>query len=524
MKRDVYFTLNSIAPQRGGLSKAVLKRANAIVSAEPDRKVTIVTLGAQTQIDTIRGQMVKLGLIDKRVHVVGLINHLSQKISVRHPSKSELLKTWKENYSLFLDTSRSSNDSFRMFDNGVYTQYIRFDSKDRLVFIDHFSENRHRTRRDEYLENGQLFQRIHYSLTTSKPVSREFFHGDGTCYLTLWHKMNSNDWSHLFYLEKNQEQQFNDPAKFYTFAFENLLQESTSVLLFSEFRDRLANLPKKNLDSVVLDVQHPNIRKAAFGHSNHFVAPFDETATVSGVWNALFERIDEWDKVITATERQKQHMIDTFGHPSTFHAIAHGITTNSAMATTAFPEVNPNRFIVVSRIQIKKDVAESVRAMRHIVDQNPEAFLDFYGFGYNDQLEKDLHALIEELSLTNHIHFKGFVTDIRQAYEGAVATLFTSRSEGFGMAILESMSYGVPVVSYDICYGPAEIIDDSVTGFLVPKNETKKFAEAATLLMKNPHLRYYMGKKASSSVDRFSDTIFQQKWVQLLDELDRPIK
>lgn len=185
MKRDVYFTLNSIAPQRGGLSKAVLKRANAIVSAEPDRKVTIVTLGAQTQIDAIREQMVYLGLIDKRVKVIGLINHFSKRTAVQHPSQSEMIENWKTSFTVFLDTSRSNKDSFRLFDNGIYTQYVRFDSQGRLLFIDYFSENRHRVKRDEYLENGQLFQSIHYSLTTNKPVSREFFHGDGTSYLTI---------------------------------------------------------------------------------------------------------------------------------------------------------------------------------------------------------------------------------------------------------------------------------------------------------------------------------------------------
>ncbi len=50
---------------------------------------------------------------------------------------------------------------------------------------------------------------------------------------------------------------------------------------------------------------------------------------------------------------------------------------------------------------MRKDVAESIRVLRHIVDHNPKAYLDFYGFGYSDQLEKDLHALIKELSLTS---------------------------------------------------------------------------------------------------------------------------
>ncbi|WP_312068360.1 glycosyltransferase, partial [Exiguobacterium sp.] len=256
------------------------------------------------------------------------------------------------------------------------------------------------------------------------------------------------------------------------------------------------------------------------GHSNHFVPPFNETAAVSGVWDTLFGRIDEWDKVITATSRQQQHMADSFGHIDTFDAIAHGVGMIPETDYSVLPEPNPNRFIVVSRIQVKKDVAESIRVLRHIVDHNPNAYLDFYGFGYSDQLEKELHILIKELSLTKHVHFKGFITNIQDAYRGAVATIFTSRSEGFGMAILESMGYGVPVISYDICYGPSEIIENGKTGYIIPPGDTKAFATAAIQLMNYPDLRRRMGELALQSVPRFSDEVFTEKWITLLHELD----
>ncbi|WP_449403013.1 glycosyltransferase [Exiguobacterium artemiae] len=522
MKRSTFFTLNTLGTKRGGLVKAVIKRANTIAAAEPDRLVHLLTLGLQTQIDSIRDEMIKLNLLYKRVHVTNLIHTLGQQKPDNKQTKSYLLKRLNRQFVVFDDSSRAENDSYRVFDNGVYVQYLRFDALDRLVFIDYFSETRHRLKREEYLENGQLFQIIHYSMTTNKPVSRQFLHGNGTCYLTIWHKMNSADWSHLFYFEKNEQLQFNDPATFYTFALNRFLGQYPAVLLSSEFRDRLPNLPKRNLDAVVLDVSHPNIRKIAFGHSNHFVSPFDETATISGVWNTLFKRIDEWSAVITATSRQAEHMKHKFGHESLFHSIPHAFTNKSEDSLITDP-VNPNRFVVVSRIQIKKDVAESIRAMRKIVDYNPNAFLDFYGFGYNDQLEKDLLALIKELSLTDHIHFKGFVTDMREAYAGAVATLFTSQSEGFGMAILESMSYGIPVIAYDICYGPAEIIQDHITGRLIPKRDTEKFAEAAIDLMKHPDARQLMGSRAAKALDPFSEQQYEARWVNLLDKLDTSI-
>ncbi len=88
------------------------------------------------------------------------------------------------------------------------------------------------------------------------------------------------------------------------------------------------------------------------------------------------------------------------------------------------------------------------------------------------------------------------------------------------MAILESMGYGVPVISYDICYGPSEIIENGKTGYIIPPGDTKAFATAAIQLMNYPDLRRRMGELALQSVPRFSDEVFTEKWITLLSELD----
>jgi len=207
-----------------------------------------VTLGIQPNLEAIREEIVEARLLDPRIQVVNVINFLARRQADKRSvvsSKAELIPRWEKRYTLFLDASRAEKDSYRLFDNGTYVQYARFDANNQLSFIDYFSENRHRLRREEYIDNGQLVQTIQYSLTSNKPVSRSFFHSDGTCYLTIWHKINSADWSHLFYFEAGQEKQFNDPAIFNTFVLNKLLDQHDAVLISSEYRDRLANLPKK---------------------------------------------------------------------------------------------------------------------------------------------------------------------------------------------------------------------------------------------------------------------------------------
>ncbi|HAB34321.1 MAG TPA: hypothetical protein DCE40_09545, partial [Exiguobacterium sp.] len=83
-----------------------------------------------------------------------------------------------------------------------------------------------------------------------------------------------------------------------------------------------------------------------------------------------------------------------------------------------------------------------------------------------------------------------------------------------------SMGHGVPVIAYDFCYGPREIIEHGTTGFIIPPGDSSAFADAAILLMEQPSLRRQMGEAALHSVDRFSDDLFTKNWLMLLNQLD----
>jgi glycosyltransferase involved in cell wall biosynthesis len=71
-----------------------------------------------------------------------------------------------------------------------------------------------------------------------------------------------------------------------------------------------------------------------------------------------------------------------------------------------------------------------------------------------------------------NVTFTGFKTgvDLARYYANAEVFVFPSKWETFGIVMIEAMACGTPVAAYN-CQGPADVIDQGVTGFMVEKNE-----------------------------------------------------
>lgn len=107
-------------------------------------------------------------------------------------------------------------------------------------------------------------------------------------------------------------------------------------------------------------------------------------------------------------------------------------------------------------------------------------------------------------------------TDITTAYMSGSIYAMTSRTEGFPLALVEAMTCGLPVIAFDCEHGPREIIEDGQTGYLIPYDDDKLFAEKLTYLMENPDVRERMGRAARESVKRFDKQTIMRQWLKIL--------
>jgi glycosyltransferase involved in cell wall biosynthesis len=115
-------------------------------------------------------------------------------------------------------------------------------------------------------------------------------------------------------------------------------------------------------------------------------------------------------------------------------------------------------FTIVGRLEPRKGVDRAIEAMTNV----PGATLDVVGDG---EARETLEAQARALGVGHRVHFHGYVEDVRPLLARAHAVLCTSRSEGLGVALLEAMAMGLPVVGFAVG-GVPEIVVDQKTGLL----------------------------------------------------------
>jgi glycosyltransferase involved in cell wall biosynthesis len=104
-------------------------------------------------------------------------------------------------------------------------------------------------------------------------------------------------------------------------------------------------------------------------------------------------------------------------------------------------------------------------------------FPDIKSYIFGDGPEfNSLNEQIELMGLNKNIKIIRNETDIYKYLIQASVFVVTSLSESFGMAILESLSVGLPVVAFDAGEGPKNLIQNEYNGFLVPFGNTEKLA------------------------------------------------
>ena len=138
----------------------------------------------------------------------------------------------------------------------------------------------------------------------------------------------------------------------------------------------------------------------------------------------------------------------------------------------------------------------------------------FYGDGV--EFEK-LRVKALKSVVSNQIIFAGRSSRIKEDYKKCSFYVMTSRLEGFGLVLLEAKSCNLPTLAFDVPNGPAEIIENGISGYLIPAFDINAMADAIENLIINPGLRIEFSSNAKRNLDLFSIEKFRNKWISTID-------
>lgn len=171
------------------------------------------------------------------------------------------------------------------------------------------------------------------------------------------------------------------------------------------------------------------------------------------------------------------------------------------------PRPHPT-ILCVAHLYPRKDVATLLRAMAQL--QFP-AVLRIVGVG--PELAR-LRRLSRQLLLEDRVHFLGHLSfaQLAQEYRSADIFCLPSRQEGFGIALLEAMAAGLPIVAARACAIP-EIVHHGQCGLLVTPGDVAGFSVALDSLLKQPALRQQLGSAGLQRVARYDAPLVARQFL-----------
>ncbi|MGL5933459.1 MAG: glycosyltransferase [Cetobacterium sp.] len=176
-----------------------------------------------------------------------------------------------------------------------------------------------------------------------------------------------------------------------------------------------------------------------------------------------------------------------------------------------------NKIILsVGRLSKEKGFDRLIDVMKFVFIKHKDWTLEIYG----DGPEKErLEYKINNLNLSTNIKIFSFEENILKKYLNSSIYILPSYVEGQGMVLLEAMSCGVPVVSFDIKCGPRDLIKNNFNGYIVRDNDIKGMSKKVIELIEKEDLRKEMGQKGRELSYLYKKDAVIKKWINLYKEL-----
>jgi glycosyltransferase involved in cell wall biosynthesis len=163
--------------------------------------------------------------------------------------------------------------------------------------------------------------------------------------------------------------------------------------------------------------------------------------------------------------------------------------------------------LMIANFRPEKRHMLALEVCEYVLKRRTDVAFIFLGDG---EVRKQFLSRVKSANLNRHVIAPGYVNNVDDYYEIADISILTSHYEPFGNVVLEAMRHSVPVVAFNTG-GPAEVIQNGDTGFLVKEGDADEFAQRILDLIEDPQLCTAIGESGRQVV---KSEYSREEWIK----------
>ena len=178
-------------------------------------------------------------------------------------------------------------------------------------------------------------------------------------------------------------------------------------------------------------------------------------------------------------------------------------------------KLNNNNLISVGRLSPEKKMPDLIDVFKLVDLKVNDTSLDIIGDGIEKELiEKKI--LKDNLALKVKLHGFQDKDFINECYLNSSIYLMTSKTESFGLVLIEAMSYGLPCIAYDSAEGANDIIQNNYNGYLIKNRNEHEMADTIISLLNDRKELKRLGENAKKTALKYSRKEVLKEWMKIL--------
>ncbi len=484
-ERQINIITSTVPEFFGGRTQSLLKRAR--IFADAGLNVRVVTTNFNQNYKTVLASLTNRKYIDKRIGFVNIFDFFSETTKQINNVEQFIQKKFG-NLSQYEVRNRDNNFDYYLPKTDQRIFSVRM-AEDQILLIDEFKGEKRPKYRHYVSNQGQVSKTRSYVHGTWE-VEQDDILDSKMELLVTFHFVNNKKSDVILYLDT--EYQFKNETEFFTFFYDHLFDDGEIVINDARLLDR-----------ALLETQRP-IQKIFQLHSTHLVDPQDFHSGIKKSYHSVLTSKKDI-KIVTLTNSQREVIIDELPQQADkIVTIPHSVSEKQTDKKT-----KTHHAVIVSRIEKQKEIEDSLVAFSYFLKKYPKFILDIYGDGENLD---NLKNLVQQLDIERHVIFHGYTDQPDSAYQSADFSIMSSRYEAFALNVLESIANGTQVVSYDINFGPKEILENS-GGYIAVQRTPEELSRCMIKAVESPKNL----KEILTQASCFSDEIFLNSWQKLME-------